>query len=87
MGKLVSEAAFSSNIIEPHGTSIMCLECKSTEVLFDREMGELVCRKCGIVLVEKLECLEDALDNTLGAVQNFSNTGLPSSLAHFDKGL
>lgn len=87
MSKLVSEAAFSSNIIEPHGTSIMCLECKSTEVLFDREMGELVCRKCGIVLVEKLESLEDALDNTLGAVQNFSNTGLPSSLAHFDKGL
>ena len=65
----------------------MCLECKSTEILFDPEMGELVCRKCGIVLAEKLECLEDGVDNTLGIVQNFSNTGMPSSLAHFDKGL
>ena len=34
-----------------------------------------------------VECLEDGLDNTLGIVQNFSNTGMPSSLAHFDKGL
>ena len=87
MSKLVSEVAFSSSIIEPQGTSIMCLECKSTEILFDPEMGEQVCGKCGIVLAEKLESLEDGVDNTLGIVQNFSNTGLPSSLAHFDKGL
>ena len=87
MSKMVSEVAFSSSIIEPQGISIMCLGCKSTEILFNPEMGEQVCRKCGIVLAEKLESLEDGVDNTLGIVQNFSNTGLPSSLAHFDKGL
>jgi hypothetical protein len=85
MSKLVSEVAFASDIIEPQGTSIMCLEYKSTEILFDPEMGEQVCGKCGIVLAEKLESLEDGLDKTLGAMQNFSNTGLPSSLMHFDK--
>ena len=76
MSKLVSEAVFTSGIIEPQGTSIMCLECKSTEILFDPEMGKQVCGKCGIVLAEKLESLEDGLDNTLGTVQNFSNTRL-----------
>jgi ribosomal protein S27E len=54
MSKLVSEVAFSSSINEPQATSIMCLECKSTEILFDPEMGEQVCGKCGIVLAEKL---------------------------------
>jgi hypothetical protein len=42
MSKLVSEVAFASDIIEPQGTSIMCLEYKSTEILFDPEMGEQV---------------------------------------------
>ena len=87
MIKMVSEVAFSSSIIEPQGTSIMCLGCKSREILFDPAMGEQVCGKCGIVFAEKLESLEDGLDNTLGTVQNFSNSGLPSSLTHFDKGL
>ena len=59
MSKLVSEVAFASGIIEPQGTSIMCLECKSTEILFDPEMGEQVCVQCGIVLAEKLEYLEN----------------------------
>jgi transcription initiation factor TFIIB len=87
MSKLVSEAPFSSSIIEQQGTSIMCPECKSTEILFDPEMGEQVCGRCGIVLAEKLESFDDGLNNMPGTVQNSSSTGLPYSLTLFDKGL
>jgi ribosomal protein S27E len=55
MSKLVSELALSTTYVKPKGTGIMaCIECKSTDILFDPGMGEQVCAGCGVILAERL---------------------------------
>ena len=85
MSKLVSELASSTTNDKPKGTGIMaCIECKSTDILFDPGMGEQVCAGCGVILAERLESLEEGKVNTFDKVQNFSNIGIPSSLTQSD---
>ena len=85
MSKLVSELASSTTNVKRNGTGIMtCVECKSTDILFDLGMGEQVCAGCGVILAERLESLEEGIVNTFDKVQNFSNLGMPSSMTQFD---
>lgn len=85
MSKLVSELASSTTNVKPKGTGIMaCIECNSTDILFDPGMGEQVCAGCGVILAERLESFEEGKFNTFDKVQNFSNIGLPSSLTQSD---
>ena len=46
-----------------------CIECKSTNILFDPGMGEQVCAGCGVILAERLESLEEGKVNTFDKVQ------------------
>jgi len=69
-------------------THALCPECGSPEVIRDREAGELVCSKCGLVIQE------DMLDRgpewrafTLDEKSDKRRVGAPSSYSRFDKGL
>jgi ribosomal protein S27E len=47
----MSEPAESTINVEPQ-SMVTCTECKGTDILFDPEMGEKVCKGCGVGLVE-----------------------------------
>ena len=65
----------------------VCTECKSTSILFDPEMGERACQNCGLVVEERLECLENDASAKFEKDQSGLHTGMPSTLAQADKGL
>lgn len=65
-----------------------CPECSNGYVIRDKDMGEFVCSKCGLVIGE------DMLDRgpewrafTLDEKQARRRTGPPTDYTHFDKGL
>lgn len=66
----------------------LCPECENPEVISDRDAGELVCARCGLVIQE------DVLDRgpewrafTLDEKSDRRRVGAPSSYSRFDKGL
>lgn len=66
----------------------LCPECENPEVISDRDAGELVCTRCGLVIQE------DMLDRgpewrafTLDEKSDRRRVGAPSSYSRFDKGL
>ena len=66
----------------------LCQECENPEVVRDRDAGELVCARCGLVIQE------DVLDRgpewrafTLDEKSDRRRVGAPSSYSRFDKGL
>jgi len=65
-----------------------CPQCGSPELVRDEEMGEIVCSKCGLVI------LDDMLDRnpewrvfTLDEKRSRRRVGTPTDYSHFDKGL
>jgi len=65
-----------------------CSECGSGEFVTDPEMGEVACRRCGLVLQEAmLDQRPEWTAFTLEEREEKSRGGPPSSLIKFDKGL
>jgi len=65
----------------------ICRECRCENILFDPEMGERACQNCGLVMQERLECLENDASAKFEKDQSGLHTGMPSTLAQADKGL
>ena len=61
--------------------------CMHFSSVTDLERGEILCNKCGLVLLEKIEDKENSLISLTSDGQNNSRTGPPMSLTMYDKGL
>ncbi len=69
-------------------TSIVCSICSDGQMVTDPESGEIICRNCGIVMVDKIqESRPEWRAFTSDDGSDRSRTGTPSSLARHDMGL
>jgi len=67
---------------------VQCPECGSQEVIRDEEIGEIVCNKCGLVVVEDmLNRSPEWRAFTLEEKRSKQRVGSPTDYSHFDKGL
>ena len=74
--------------VEQSDTRAQCPECKSPHLIEDMDMGELVCRRCGLVLKEgTLDRSPEWRAFTLEERLSKRRVGAPSSYFQFDKGL
>jgi len=66
----------------------LCPECGSSELIADREMGETVCSKCGLVILdEMLNRSPEWRAFTLEEKRSKGRVGAPTAYSHFNKGL
>jgi len=66
----------------------LCPECSSPELVVDEEMGEVVCSKCGLVLLdEMLNRSPEWRAFTLEEKRSKRRVGAPTNYSLFDKGL
>jgi transcription initiation factor TFIIB len=72
-------------------TSITCSSCNNntSQIITDTESGEIICRNCGMVMLDNVqESRPEWRSFTTDEVNNSrSRTGMPTSLARHDKGL
>jgi transcription initiation factor TFIIB len=73
-------------------TSITCSSCNNNntgQIITDTESGEIICRKCGRVMLDNVqESRPEWRSFTTDELHNArSRTGMPTSLARHDKGL
>jgi transcription initiation factor TFIIB len=68
--------------------SVVCSACKSEVVVTDHECGEVICSRCGIV-IERIEspAVQDWRAFSVDEFYRKSQTGAPTSLARYNKGL
>ena len=72
-------------------TSVTCSSCNNNtgQIITDSESGEIICRNCGMVMLDNVqESSPEWRSFTTDEVNNSrSRTGMPTSLARHDKGL
>src|ERR687892_1111364 len=69
-------------------TSIICSVCSDGQMVTDPESGEIICRNCGIVMLDKIqESRPEWRAFTTDDGNDRSRTGTPTSLARHDMGL
>ena len=72
-------------------TSVTCSSCNNNtgQIITDSESGEIICRNCGMVMLDNVqENRPEWRSFTTDEVNNSrSRTGMPTSLARHDKGL
>ncbi len=72
-------------------TSITCSICNnnSGQIITDTESGEIICRNCGMVMLDNVQETRPEWRSftTNDANNTRSRTGMPTSLARHDKGL
>jgi transcription initiation factor TFIIB len=69
-------------------TSIICSICRDGQMITDLESGEVICRNCGIVMLDKIqESRPEWRAFTVDDNNDRSRTGTPRSLARHDMGL
>jgi transcription initiation factor TFIIB len=69
-------------------TSIICSICSNGQMVTDPESGEVICRNCGIVMLDKIqESRPEWRAFNADDSNDRSRTGTPSSLARHDMGL
>jgi transcription initiation factor TFIIB len=72
-------------------TSVTCSSCNNNtgQIITDSESGEIICRNCGMVMLDNVqESRPEWRSFTTDEVNNSrSRTGMPTSLARHDKGL
>lgn len=64
-----------------------CPECGSTSILSDDERGELVCKKCGLVIEDKMVDFGQEWREFENDQEKRRRTGAPLSYTRFDRGL
>src|SRR5215469_4347504 len=65
-----------------------CSLCKSESLVTDTESGEVICSKCGMVILEKIqEAKPRGFLKDVDASNERARTGMPTSLASSDMGL
>lgn len=75
--------------LEPSQITAICPVCKYDSIaITDAESGEIICNKCGIVISERVEELDQQQRIfPAGEINRETSTGAPSSLARHDRGL
>ena len=69
-------------------TSIICSICSDGQIVTDPESGEVICRNCGIVMLDKIqESRPEWRAFNADDSNDRSRTGTPRSLARHDMGL
>jgi transcription initiation factor TFIIB len=72
-------------------TSVTCSSCNNNtgQIITDSESGEIICRNCGMVMLDNVqESRPEWRSFTTDEVNNSrSRTGMPTSLARHDRGL
>jgi transcription initiation factor TFIIB len=69
-------------------TSIICSICRDGQMITDLESGEVICKNCGIVMLDKIqESRPEWRAFTVDDNNDRSRTGTPRSLARHDMGL
>jgi transcription initiation factor TFIIB len=69
-------------------TSIICSRCRDGQMITDLESGEVICKNCGIVMLDKIqESRPEWRAFTVDDNNDRSRTGTPRSLARHDMGL
>jgi transcription initiation factor TFIIB len=83
-----------SSIIESKGIQIesrsleRCPECGYSNIIMDRNIGEVVCSQCGLVIKDViLDQKPEWRAFTLDEKRSKSRVGSPESLSYYDKGL
>jgi transcription initiation factor TFIIB len=64
-----------------------CPECGSTNLLIDKEHGELVCKKCGLVIEEKMVDFGQEWREFESNQEKRRRTGAPMTYTRYDRGL
>jgi len=64
-----------------------CPECGSTNLFWNREKGEVICRDCGLVIEDKVVDLEREWREFESDDASKRRAGAPSSYTQFDQGL
>jgi transcription initiation factor TFIIB len=68
--------------------TVRCPECGSTDLILDSEMGEYVCRRCGLVIEEDIPSHEaEWRAFTPQERDSRARAGTPTNYSHYDKGL
>jgi transcription initiation factor TFIIB len=68
--------------------TVRCPECGSTDLILDPEMGEYVCRRCGLVIEEDIPSHEAEWRAFTPQERNArARAGSPTDYSHYDKGL
>lgn len=68
--------------------TVRCPECGSTDLLLDSDMGEYVCRRCGLVIEEDMPSHEaEWRAFTPQERDSRARAGTPTDYSHYDKGL
>src|ERR671931_2254751 len=62
---------------------LVCSICKSDQIITDAETGEIICSKCGQVILEKVASSSSSEESN----DIRSRIGMPPSLARHDMGL
>lgn len=64
-----------------------CPECGSTNLFWNREKGEVICRVCGLVIEDKIVDLEREWREFTSDDSAKRRSGAPSSYTQFDQGI
>jgi transcription initiation factor TFIIB len=68
--------------------TVRCPECGSTDLILDPEMGEYVCRRCGLVIEEDIPTHEAEWRAFTPQERDArARAGSPTDYSHYDKGL
>jgi transcription initiation factor TFIIB len=85
----INPSATSMDQLEAQQITTICPVCKyDSVVITDPESGEIICNKCGIVISEGVEEIDQQQRIfSAGEITREARTGAPSSLARHDRGL
>jgi transcription initiation factor TFIIB len=68
--------------------TVRCPECRSTNLIIDSDMGEYVCRRCGLVIEEDIPSHEAEWRAFNSQERDArARAGTPTNYSHYDKGL
>ena len=68
-------------------TSLICSICNDGEMVTDPKSGEVICRNCGLVMLDKIqESRPEWRAFNADDSKDRSRKGIPSSLARHDMG-
>ncbi len=64
-----------------------CPECKSVDLTYDEQRGEIICNECGLIVEEKMVDTGQDVGGQFDKSDKKGRGGAPISLQKFDKGL
>jgi len=64
-----------------------CPECKSVDLTYDEQKGEIICNECGLIIEEKMVDTGQDVGSQFDKTEKKGRGGAPISMQKFDKGL